>query len=133
MPALFPPETPIAFYNQRWVQQALGVPVNFTLSANAVTLNFFGITGDPMRRSVAEVEYLLSTGVRLAMVFGDRDYRCNCKLVISQVKLVIFSVTLVGGILTALFRDGCRESESGIEAHRFSIFPYGWLRLYRHE
>jgi hypothetical protein len=79
LPAIFPAETSTAFFNQRWVQQALGVPVNYTVSSNVVVQNFFGVTGDPMRRSKATLEHLLSTGVNVALLYGDRDYRCNCK------------------------------------------------------
>jgi len=78
-PGIFPPETPSSFYNQRWVQEALGVPVNFTLTLNVVGDNFFSATGDPMIPTVGKLDYLLSSGVNLAMVYGDRDYRCNCK------------------------------------------------------
>lgn len=33
----FPPPFVVGFYNQQWVQAALGVPVNFTFSSNSVT------------------------------------------------------------------------------------------------
>lgn len=78
-PATFPPAYTIAFYNQRWVQQALGVPVNFTLNSNAVVNNFFGVTGDPVIVTKRELETVLDAGVGVAMVYGDLDYRCNCK------------------------------------------------------
>lgn len=80
MPGTFPPEYPIVYYNQRWVQQALGVPVNYTFSPLAPVANMFTVTGDAFRYDGrADLEYLLSTGVSLALVYGDRDYRCNCK------------------------------------------------------
>lgn len=78
-PAAFPPAYSIAYYNQRWVQEALGVPVNFTLSSNSVVNNFFGATGDPVIVTKRELEYVLDSGVGVAMVYGDLDYRCNCK------------------------------------------------------
>lgn len=78
-PAAFPPAYSIAYFNQRWVQEALGVPVNFTLSANAVVNNFFGSTGDPVIVTKRELESVLDSGVGVAMVYGDLDYRCNCK------------------------------------------------------
>lgn len=78
LPAVSPPEYPAAFYNQRWVQEALGVPVNFTLSSSVIPRDFFARTGDPMRYDAkADLEFLLDTGVGLALVYGDRDYRCN--------------------------------------------------------
>lgn len=81
-PAAFPPGYSIAYYNQRWVQEALGVPVNFTLSSNAVVNNFFGATGDPVIVTKRNLESVLDSGVGVAMVYGDLDYRCNCKPII---------------------------------------------------
>lgn len=78
-PATYPPAYTIAFYNQRWVQQALGVPVNFTLNSNAVVNNFFGVTGDPVIVTKRALETVLDAGVGVAMVYGDLDYRCNCE------------------------------------------------------
>lgn len=72
---------PVAFYNQRWVQQALGVPVNFTLSANSVPLNMLYGTGDVVTPTYETLEYILDAGVGVAFVYGDRDFDCNCKLV----------------------------------------------------
>lgn len=62
------------------MQEALGVPVNYSFAPLAPVQNFFGATGDPFRYDgKADLEYLLSTGVGVALVYGDRDYRCNCK------------------------------------------------------
>ncbi len=62
------------------MQEALGVPVNYTFAPAAPVQNFFAVTGDPFRYDgKADLEYLVSTGVGLALVYGDRDYRCNCK------------------------------------------------------
>lgn len=33
----FPPPFVVGYFNQQWVQAALGVPVNFTVSSNSVT------------------------------------------------------------------------------------------------
>jgi hypothetical protein len=62
---------------------ALGVPLNFTYDSNTVTNAFgFGLgssvsgTGDGVRRSISDFEYLLNSSVKVAMAFGDRDYRC---------------------------------------------------------
>lgn len=75
--AAFPPEYPSGFFNQRWVQEDLGVPVNFTLSANQLITAFFLQTGDATRRSIAPLNSVAQSGVKIALVFGDRDYRCN--------------------------------------------------------
>ncbi|KAH7324232.1 Alpha/Beta hydrolase protein [Stachybotrys elegans] len=66
-----------AFFNQRWVQQDLGVPVNFTGSSIPTVGAFFGLTGDPMRQSLTTLEKVLDRGVNVAMIYGDRDYRCQ--------------------------------------------------------
>ncbi|KAK3331190.1 Alpha/Beta hydrolase protein [Apodospora peruviana] len=73
----FPVDYNSAFFNREWVQAELGVPVNFTLSSNMIVDLFFAVTGDPMRRTYADLEYLLQKGKNVVMVYGDRDYRCN--------------------------------------------------------
>ncbi|KAB5572158.1 Alpha/Beta hydrolase protein [Coniochaeta sp. 2T2.1] len=78
LPAALPPAYQIAYYNQRWVQEALGVPVNYTYAPKAPVQNFFAATGDPFRYDgKADLEYLASTGVKISFVYGDKDYRCN--------------------------------------------------------
>ncbi len=66
------------------VLQALGVPLNFTYDSNLVaatfglptTYSFLG-TGDSVRQAgLPNIEYLLANGVKVALVYGDRDYRC---------------------------------------------------------
>jgi hypothetical protein len=79
LPAIFPSEDSASFYNQRWVQEELGVPVNFTISGSTIPASLFAGTGDPMIRTVEDLEYILSSGINLALVYGDRDYRCNCE------------------------------------------------------
>ncbi|KAL1878258.1 hypothetical protein Daus18300_002176 [Diaporthe australafricana] len=76
-PGAFPPAYSMAYYNQRWVQEALGVPVNFTESADAVVNNLFSLTGDPAIITKRNLESVLDAGVGVAMVYGDLDYRCN--------------------------------------------------------
>jgi len=76
-PTRFPANYNSVFLNQQWVQAALGVPVNFTVSSNMLVDLFFSATGDPTRRTMADLEYLLQKGRNVALVYGDRDYRCN--------------------------------------------------------
>jgi carboxypeptidase C (cathepsin A) len=65
------------FLGQRWVQAALGVPVNYTRGSSAVS-NSFGIEGDFARGdSPRQIATLLEKGVKVALVYGDRDYACN--------------------------------------------------------
>ncbi|EXJ66818.1 uncharacterized protein A1O5_10013 [Cladophialophora psammophila CBS 110553] len=72
------------YLNLPEVQSSLGVPLNFTYDSELITglyglptpYQFLG-TGDSFRQAgMPNIEYLLGTGVKLAFVFGDRDYRC---------------------------------------------------------
>ncbi|KAK0777444.1 hypothetical protein LTR59_013859 [Friedmanniomyces endolithicus] len=76
-PDPFPPYYLAAYLNQDWVQKELGVPVNYTEDSNLVANIFLALTGDPsVVRGLEKLEYLLSSGVKVALVYGDRDYRC---------------------------------------------------------
>ncbi|KAF4462693.1 serine-type carboxypeptidase Z precursor [Fusarium albosuccineum] len=72
-----PPMYELAFFNQRWVQEELGVPLNYTSSSNAIVAVFLTVTGDPMVGDISTLESVLSRGVNVAVASGDRDYRCN--------------------------------------------------------
>ncbi|KAH7406758.1 putative carboxypeptidase S1 [Phaeosphaeria sp. MPI-PUGE-AT-0046c] len=75
--SLFPPEYIIGYMSQDWVQRELGVPLNFTISASQITSLFFGVTGDPFKVTIDAINAVAEGGVKVALVFGDRDYRCN--------------------------------------------------------
>ncbi|MBE3041384.1 hypothetical protein IMZ48_02130 [Candidatus Bathyarchaeota archaeon] len=77
--AVYPPEYRVAFFNQRWVQEHLGSPVNFTVTDPNIVSAFFEGTGDPMRRDISSLEHVLDSGVSLSLWYGDLDYRCNCE------------------------------------------------------
>jgi hypothetical protein len=74
------------FLNQEWVQQDLGVPLNFTYDSTVI-LSVYSLalgssdgsigTGDPVRRDKSDFDYALNNDIQVSMVFGDRDYRCN--------------------------------------------------------
>ncbi|KAL2074958.1 hypothetical protein VTL71DRAFT_8738 [Oculimacula yallundae] len=70
-------ETYLGYLNQKHVQNALGVPVNF--SANApVVAQAFSSTGDNVRwGSLEALASILDAGVAVTMMYGDRDYACN--------------------------------------------------------
>ncbi|OJD22821.1 hypothetical protein ACJ73_05831 [Blastomyces percursus] len=76
----FPPEYYVGFLAQPEVQQALGVPVNYTEISPAVGQSFI-MTGDYARNGkngyTNDIEHLLDSGVQVALVYGDRDYACN--------------------------------------------------------
>jgi hypothetical protein len=62
------------YLNQRWVQTALGVPLNFSDSTNSVFDAFNGI-GDYARGGFLEdLAYILDQGIKVTMVYGDRDF-----------------------------------------------------------
>ncbi|KAJ5104472.1 hypothetical protein NUU61_001819 [Penicillium alfredii] len=79
-PDPFPPPYFLGYLNQHWVQGALGVPINFTESAESVYYAFSS-TGDYPRSDVRgyleDLAYVLDAGIKVALVYGDRDYACN--------------------------------------------------------
>lgn len=73
----FPDSLYLEYLNQADVQQAIGVPVNFTQTSLTV-FDAFLDTGDYARDGVLEdLAELLNNGVRVALLYGDRDYICN--------------------------------------------------------
>ncbi|KAI9708910.1 MAG: hypothetical protein M1820_003604 [Bogoriella megaspora] len=73
----FPPKWAGGYLNTAEVQQALGVALNFT-GNSAVVAKGFGVTGDFVRgHSLDYLGSLLDKGVKVALVYGDRDYQCN--------------------------------------------------------
>ncbi|KAB5513212.1 carboxypeptidase S1 [Coniochaeta sp. 2T2.1] len=65
------------YLNQPHVQRALGVPLNFTQSSSAVSAAFRGIGDYPRPGWLEDLSYLLESGIKVALVYGDRDYACN--------------------------------------------------------
>ena len=72
----FPNYRPSGYYNQAWVQSALGVPVNIT-EENYVIQDVYAEIGDAIRGNISNIEFILEKGYQVVMVHGDRDYRCN--------------------------------------------------------
>jgi carboxypeptidase C (cathepsin A) len=76
-PNPFPPSTYLEYLNNAAVQAAIGAVVNYTESNDAVSTAFIS-TGDYDRGDqISELAILLSMGVRVALIYGDRDYICN--------------------------------------------------------
>ena len=72
-----PPPWYEGFLNQQWVQAALGVPLNWTVSSGVVSSAFRSI-GDYNRPGwIEDLSYLLENGIKVALVYGDRDFACN--------------------------------------------------------
>ncbi|KAL3488298.1 Alpha/Beta hydrolase protein [Aspergillus germanicus] len=78
-PDPFPPPYYLGYLSQHWVQDALGVPINFTESVESVYTGFSS-TGDYPRSDVhgylEDLAYVLDSGIKVALVYGDRDYAC---------------------------------------------------------
>ncbi|KAK0707546.1 serine carboxypeptidase [Lasiosphaeris hirsuta] len=76
-PESFPPSYYIEYLNKRSVQDAIGSVVNYTDTSKTV-YNAFLSTGDWVRSPmVPKLATLLARGVRIGLVYGDRDYICN--------------------------------------------------------
>ncbi|MCJ1358428.1 MAG: hypothetical protein MMC33_008428 [Icmadophila ericetorum] len=76
-PDPFPPATYLEYLNSADVQAAIGAAVNYT-ETNSAVATAFESTGDYDRgNQIDEMSYLLSLGVRVALIYGDRDYICN--------------------------------------------------------
>ena len=80
-----PPEYPlvpsyfIGFLNQPHVQAALGVPLNFTPTSRAV-VKAFSMSGDNVRyQALTDLGVALDSGIKIALIYGDRDLACNCE------------------------------------------------------
>lgn len=77
LPESFPPSTYIDYLNTAAVQLAVGAAVNFTETSGAV-YSAFTATGDHERGPlVPQIAALLNKGVRVGLVYGDRDFICN--------------------------------------------------------
>lgn len=80
-PTPFPPNYYLGYLANNYVQAALGVPVNYTQSTNGVYEAFNDI-GDYARTDIRggqlqDIAYLLDNGIKVALMYGDRDYACN--------------------------------------------------------
>ena len=62
---------------QESVLSALGVPLNFSATSEAVATNFFLARDEVHGGFLDAVGYLLDSGVKVHMMYGDRDYACN--------------------------------------------------------
>ena len=76
-PDSFPPSTYLEYLNTAEVQASIGAVVNYTETSATVATAFL-TTGDYDRGTqIAQMAYLLSLGIRVALIYGDRDYICN--------------------------------------------------------
>lgn len=73
----FPPPHMYGYLTQESVLAALGVPVNFSESSGAVAQTFQGTLDIIHGGFLQSIGYLLESGVKVHMMYGDRDYPCN--------------------------------------------------------
>lgn len=67
----------LEYLNTASVLEAIGSPVNYTDASAAVSSEFLQ-TGDFERQAlIPELAALLADGIRVAFIYGDRDYICN--------------------------------------------------------
>lgn len=78
LPDSFPPsQRYLSYLNTARTQAALGTALNYT-ETNPQVAAAFRATGDYERQAlVPQLAALLDRGVRVALVYGDRDYICN--------------------------------------------------------
>ncbi|EEA24475.1 hypothetical protein TMatcc_007577 [Talaromyces marneffei ATCC 18224] len=76
----FPPNYFMGYLSQSWVLGAIGAAVNWTESVESV-YNAFQSTGDYARSDVLgylrDIAYILDQGIKVTLVYGDRDFACN--------------------------------------------------------
>lgn len=75
--ASFPPPWYVGWLNQPHIQQELGVPLNWTQSNSAVSRAFRNIGDYPRPGWKEDLAYLLEEGIKVTLIYGDRDYACN--------------------------------------------------------
>lgn len=77
LPESLPPKWGAGYLNDAETQQALGVPLNWTGQSIPVAAGF-NATGDfVLGDGLNKLRKLLNNGVKVSLVYGDRDYQCN--------------------------------------------------------
>ena len=77
VPESFPPRFYVEYLNTASVQTAVGVPINYTDLSRRVYVGFRD-SGDFEREDVVpKLARLLRAGIRVGLMYGDRDYICN--------------------------------------------------------
>ncbi|THZ26063.1 alpha/beta-hydrolase [Aureobasidium pullulans] len=76
--APYPPFSATTYLNRPEVRKQLGVPVLFKPGSMTINNKFIYGTGDLARvDEIHALDTILASNVNLALVFGDRDTRCN--------------------------------------------------------
>jgi len=73
----FPPPTMLGYLTEAPVLSALGVPTNFSTSSIAVRSRFEATYDIVAGGFLDSIGFLLDRGVKVHLMYGDRDYACN--------------------------------------------------------
>lgn len=73
----FPAPYMYGYLTQESVLQALGVPVNYSEHSSAVSEKFQSMFDIAHGGFLDAAAYLLDSGIKVHMMYGDRDYACN--------------------------------------------------------
>ncbi|RAL15905.1 carboxypeptidase C [Aspergillus homomorphus CBS 101889] len=73
----FPGRSWLGYLTQESVLGALGVPVNFTAASPTVDRTFVDTVDLDLGGFLESIAYLLDSGVKVHMMYGDRDWTCN--------------------------------------------------------
>ncbi|OGM51080.1 lysosomal protective protein precursor [Aspergillus bombycis] len=123
----FPAHHMLGYLTQESVLKALGVPVNFTEAAPVVHQLFektYDITRGGFLDSIA---HLLDSGVKVHMMYGDRDYACNwvggekASLAVPYSRAAEFASTGYSPLLTS----------EGVKGMTRQLGNYSFTRVYQ--
>ncbi|KAA8893057.1 Alpha/Beta hydrolase protein [Sphaerosporella brunnea] len=67
----------LGYLMQKEVLDDIGVPLNFTSASNAAYYASVATGDSVLAGRMEDIEYLLDSGVKVSMLYGDRDYICN--------------------------------------------------------
>ncbi|GAB7360602.1 hypothetical protein MBLNU230_g0482t2 [Neophaeotheca triangularis] len=76
-PHAFPEPFYQGFLNQPWVQESMGMPLNWTGSSSVVSSAFRGMGDYPRPGWLEDLAFLLESGIKVALVYGEADFACN--------------------------------------------------------
>lgn len=115
------------YFNQAWVQRDLGVRTNFTSNDYTYQVAMFELTGDPVIQDMSLLEHVIGSGINVALIYGDRDYQCNCKLIF------LSDGIFQGKVANTRLRDRRRKHLSVHEFPYCAVLPYSWIRQPCHQ
>ncbi|KAM5432085.1 putative carboxypeptidase D [Microsporum ferrugineum] len=73
----FPPHTYLEYLNLEQVQKSIGVSMNITDYSSTVSTAFLNTADYDRGNYISDLARLLDRGIRVALIYGDRDYLCN--------------------------------------------------------